>query len=88
VQNQVSYSHGLQRLGGVTVGKTIFTCVYIENIFSRTIQPEKSKFTWKLPVIVQNQVCLNHGLKGGWGLLLGAAKILKITFTIVYIGKI
>jgi hypothetical protein len=37
-----------------------YTCLYGENvskIFSRTIGPEKLKFTWKLSDIAQKQVC-------------------------------
>jgi hypothetical protein len=44
-------------------------CVYIGKIFiSRAFDPEKFKFTRKLPDIVQIQVYSNHGPQGiGWG---------------------
>jgi hypothetical protein len=50
--------------------------------FSRTTEPGKFKFIWKLADIVQIQVCSNHG---PWGS--GGATIGETIFACVYIGK-
>jgi hypothetical protein len=54
-----------------------------EIFFSRTSVPEKLKFTWTIPDIVQFQVYSNHG---NWGS--GEATIGKTIFCMFPIGKI
>jgi hypothetical protein len=46
----IFYNYGPKGSGGVTIGETVFTYVYMENIFQkssekRTTVPEKLKFT-------------------------------------------
>jgi hypothetical protein len=62
----------------------MFTCVYIGKIFkNENNEPKMFKLTWKLPDIVQIQVCSNHGPQGSIGATIG-----ETIFTCVYIGKI
>jgi hypothetical protein len=59
VQNKVSSNHGPQGLGGAIIGKTVFTCVYVGNIFKtllRNYQVRKVEIYMELPDIAQNQV--------------------------------
>jgi hypothetical protein len=59
-------------------------CIYILKIFfSRTTEPEKLKFTYKLSDIVQNQVCKMYGPLGSGGATIG-----ENVFTCDYIGKL
>jgi hypothetical protein len=61
----------------------IYIGKYLKIFFSRTTEPEKFKFTWKLPDIVQIQICPNECPRGSGGATIG-----EIIFTCVYIGKI
>jgi hypothetical protein len=45
--------------------------LYGKNVLQIKLKPEKLRFTWKLPDIVQNKVCLNHGTWGRVGSLMG-----------------
>ena len=51
--------------------------------FSRTTGPGKLKFIWKLPDLVEIQVCSHHDPRGYYGAPMGDQ-----TFTYDYIGKI
>jgi hypothetical protein len=57
---------------------------HLKIVFSRTTWPDNLKFTWKLPDVVQIQICSsNHGLRGsGW------ATIGETVLLCVHIGKI
>jgi hypothetical protein len=52
--------------------------------FSRTIKPEKLKFTLKLPYIVQILVCSDHGPQGSVGATIGET----ILYMFYMVGKI
>jgi hypothetical protein len=66
-------------LGGATTGKTIFTYVYIEKIFSRTSRPISIKLGTNHPYVTGILNCSNKGpgplqrgdnhknAKMGWG---------------------
>jgi hypothetical protein len=60
-----------------TIGKTIFTFVYMEKSFNffltRTTGPEKFKFTWNLSRMVQNHVYQYHSPKWSGGATIGKA---------------
>jgi hypothetical protein len=68
------------------MGKTYLHVFISENVskivFSRITVPEKLKFTLKLPDIVQNQGCQNHGPRWSDGATIG-----KTVFTGVYVRK-
>jgi hypothetical protein len=54
--------HGPRELGGATLGKTIFTCVYIEKkIFSRTSRPISIKLSVNHPWVKGILNCSNKG---------------------------
>jgi hypothetical protein len=46
----------------------VLACIYVEKslkiFFSRTTEPKKIRFTWKLYDIMQSQVYSNHGPQG------------------------
>ena len=56
---------------------------HLKIFFSRTTGPGKLKFIWKLPDIVEIQVCSNHDPRGYDGATIGDQ-----SFTYDYIGKI
>ena len=84
---QVCLNHDLRGYNEATIEDQSFTYDYIEKylkiFFSRTTGPGKLRFIWKLPDIVEIQVCSNHDPRGYDGATIGDQ-----SFTYDYIGKI